>query len=542
VAEPDTVGADAFVRRAWTEVLEQLSAAPGDELGPVDLERMATAAYLTGQDDEAVAAWGRAYAGHLADGDAADAARCAFWAAFCLMLRGQMAHAGGWLQRSERAIGDDQRCTAAGLLRIPALLQALDADEPDRARDLAIEAAGIAAGTGDADLRAFATLGHGQALLAMGDHAAGIARFDDAMLSVSSGEVGPITTGIVYCAVVLECMQLFDLPRATEWTEALSRWCASQPDLVPYRGQCLVHQSQLQQAAGHWSQAVETAASAQERLTDPPHPALGLARYQAGELARLRGDHGAAAAAYRDASRAGYAPMPGLALLELARGETDAAAATIRRALAEAGQPFQRPRLLDAAVRVLVEARDVDAAAVAAAELEQIAAQARSDVLGAMADEAAGTVLAASGAPADALVRLRAAASTWQRLRMPYEAARSKVMVGMCCRALGDRTSSDLELDDARDTFRELGATPDVRRVDALLGKRSDPRPGGGPLSDRELEVLARVADGLTNREVADALSISPHTVGRHLENIFTKLGVGTRAAAIAHAYERHLL
>jgi DNA-binding CsgD family transcriptional regulator/tetratricopeptide (TPR) repeat protein len=454
------------------------------------------------------------------------------------MMRGQMAHAGGWLRRAEAAIGPDLDCPARGYLLIPALLGALDDDDAAAARELAVQAGEIAARFGDRDLAAFSTLGHGQARLALGDEAAGLALLDDVMLAVSAGEVGPIVAGIVYCAVILECLQLFDLARAAEWTAALDDWCRAQPDLVPYRGQCLVHQSQIRQAAGDWPGAVAAVADARDRLSDPPHPALGLAWYQEGELSRLRGDVEVAADAYRRASKAGYEPMPGLALLELQRDHAATAAVSIRRALGEAGQPFQRPGLLAAAVEILVAARDAVAATEAAAELVSIAERSSSPVLAAMAAHATGAALLASGETTDALVHLRAAGAAWQRLNMPYEAARTAALVGHGCAALGDTTAAALELDNARTTFASLGARPDLRWVWALSGERA----GTGALSARELEVLGLVAEGKTSREIAACLTISPHTVRRHLENTFAKLGVNSRAAAIAYAYEHHLL
>jgi len=338
--------------------------------------------------------------------------------------------------------------------------------------------------------------------------------------------------------VILECMQLFDLARAAEWTAALDEWCRAQPDLVPYRGQCLVHQSQLRQAGGDWQGAVTAVADARDRLSHPPHPALGLACYQEGELHRLRGDVDAAADAYRRASRAGYEPMPGLALLELQRGDAGSAAISIRRALGEAGQPFQRPGLLAAAVEIEVAAGNGAAATDAAAELVAIAGQSSSAVLGAMAAEATGAALLAAGQTTDAMVQLRTAGAVWRQLNMPYEVARSAVLLGLGCTALGDSASAALEFDNARATFESLGAVPDLRRVNELSGEQT----GGGALSARELEVLRLVAQGRTSREIASSLTISQHTVRRHLENTFAKLGVNSRAAAIAHAYEHDLL
>ncbi len=446
------------------------------------------------------------------------------------------------MSRTEGIIGDLD-CSARGFLLIPALLGALDSNDPATAENLAVEAGKVAARFDDPDLGAFGTLGHGQALIALGDAAAGLATLDEVMLSVEAGDVGPITSGIVYCAVVLECMQLFELQRAAEWTSSLDRWCAAQPDLVPYRGQCLVHQSQLQQAAGDWSAAATTVRTACARLSDPPHPALGLACYQEAELHRLVGDLDAAADAYGRASRAGQQPMPGLALLQLARGEVESAAASIDRALTETAPTFQRPPLLAAAVEIRRLSGNVAAARAGADELARIADRSTSEVLASMAAQADGAVLLAAGEVSAALAPLHTAGAAWTRLSMPYEAARVAVLVGLGYLTLGDSSSAALELDHARATFAALGARPDLERLQALAGTGS---PGGGAgagsLSGRELEVLRHVAAGKTNREVAEALTLSPHTVGRHLENIFSKLGVNGRAAATAYAYEHDLL
>ncbi len=290
MTDPRRTAAEAFERRAWGHTYQLLSAVSHAELGFADLDRLAVSAYLIGLDHEALAGWEAAHRRSIEAGEHAEAARCAFWVAFCSMMRGQMAHARAWLSRCRDAVGDDLDCAAIGYLLVPELLGALDAGDAEEARTLALEAGEVAARVGDADLAAFSTLGHGQALLAMGNESAGLVRFDEVMLSVCSGDVGPIVSGVVYCAVILECFQLFDLARAAEWTAALDEWCVSQPDLVPYRGQCLVHQSQLQQAAGDWSRAASTVASACERLAVPPHPAFGLACYQRGELHRLRGE------------------------------------------------------------------------------------------------------------------------------------------------------------------------------------------------------------------------------------------------------------
>ncbi len=527
--------------------MPRLTATPSEALDAVDLEQLAVSAYLLGDDVGSSAAWEDAHRRHLDVGDRADAARCSFWLALGLMFHGQMAQAGGWLSRAETLIGDDLDCSTVGYLLIPQLLGALESGEPDVASDLAIRASEVAGRFDDHDLGALAMLGHGQALIALGDETAGMSRLDEVMLSVASGEVGPIASGIVYCAVILECMQIFDLAHAAEWTDALSAWCDVLPELAPYRGQCLVHRAQLQQAAGDWSTASDTVEAACRRLADPPHPALGLAYYQVAELHRLVGDLSAAAADYRRASRYGYEPMPGLALLELTGREVEAARAGIGRALAEAGSAPRRPALLAAAVEICAAAEDLDAARRAANDLAAIAAASRAPVLQAMAEHAAGTVALEEGAPARALVHLRTAAATWHRLQMPYEAARTGVVVGLACTALGDATTAAVEFDNARDVFEALGAVPDLdhlRSVSGGVGTAFDgvAQQSGPVLSDREQEVLAHVASGKTNREIAEVLTISHHTVRRHVENIFAKLGVTSRASATAYAYEHGLL
>lgn len=538
----------AFARQNWKEAFTAFtSAGVRTSLSAAEHERLAICAYLLGKDPECTEAWEAAYRAAVEADKPADAARSAFWLALCLLMQGRMAEAGGWLARAERLVAGLD-CPAAGYLLIPGVLAALEAGDPATARDRAVEASELGSRFGDADLRAFGTLGHGQALIAEGDVTAGKARLDEVMVGVRSGEVGPIASGIVYCAVILQCMQLFDLRRASEWTDALSDWCDAQPDLVPYRGQCLVHQSQLKQASGDWRDALTTAEAACHRLEDPPHPALGIAYYQQGDLHRLVGNFQAADERYREASRHGYQPMPGLALLMLARGDAGAAAATIQRALQEPGQPLTRTASLFAAVDILRAEGDLPGARAAAEELAAIATASSADVIVAMAAHARGTVLLGEGDPVAALAELRVAAATWRALHMPYEAAGACVLVGLACAALGDRTSAALELQNARDTFDALGAMPDLDRVSRLTtgltegtGARSNTG-AAAMLSARERQVLAHLAARRTNREIATRLVISQHTVGRHVENIFTKLGVSSRAAATAYAYEHDLV
>jgi DNA-binding NarL/FixJ family response regulator len=313
----------------------------------------------------------------------------------------------------------------------------------------------------------------------------------------------------------------------------LHRWCAAQPDLVPYRGQCLVHRSQVLQSSGAWADAMAAAEQARRALSEPAHPALGLAHYQLGELHRLRGELDEAECAYRAASAQGREPAPGFALLRLAQGATAAAVTATRRMLEESHGQLTRPAVLAAAVEVLLGAGEVDTARAAADELAALASSVDTPLLHAVAGYAAGTVLLGEGDAPAALVALRRACAGWLALEMPYDAARARVQIALTCRALGDHDAAGMERDAACATFERVGARPDLARLSepAGPGRRT-------PLTARECEVLRLVAAGRTNREIATTLVISEHTVARHVQNIFAKLDVGSRAAATAYAYE----
>ena len=534
-------GREAFARKQWGDAFELLAGC--EPLDADDLERLATAAYLVGKDRESAHAWERAHLDRLGAADPERAARCAFWLSTGLMLRGDMAQAGGWLARAERLVEQlGGRTSVRGLLLVPAFLGALDAGEGATARDLADQMMAIAREFADHDLNAMAILAAGQASLALGATRQAMKLFDEVMVAVTTGDVSPIGAGIVYCAVVDACMQVCDLRRAAEWTDVLSAWCDAQSDLVPYRGQCLVHRSQVLQARGDWAEAMSEAERARRHLSEPPHPALGFALYQIGELHRLRGEFPEAEQAYRAASEHGREPAPGLALLRLAQGNVPAAVAAVRRMTDERQGQFGQPAILAAAVEVLLSTGDVEGARAAAGELAEMARASGLPLIRVMASYAGGTVLLAAGDGSGALPLLRQACVGWRELVMAYECARGRVQTALALRTLGDHDAAQLELAAARASFERLGATPDVAKVDRLLEPTPVAASATTGLTDRECEVLRLVAGGMTNREIASTLVISEHTVARHLQNIFLKLGLSSRAAATAYAYEHGLV
>jgi ATP/maltotriose-dependent transcriptional regulator MalT len=536
-------GRRSFGRYAWGDAYAALSAADEREpLEPDDLVLLSIAGYLAGHDDDSLGVLERAHHGYLARAAVPPAVRCAFWLAFALLGMGQLERGGGWVARGRRLLdaeGGDH--VEHGYLFFATGMTSIFAGDVAAALATFDRAAGIGDRFADADLVTLARHGQGRALIRMGRDAEGKTLLDEVMAAVTSGAVSPIVAGDVYCSVIQACEESFDLRRAQAWTAALSHWVAEQPDLVPYRGQCLLHRAEIMQLHGAWQDAVEEVERASRRLAQrPARSAQGAAWYRRGELHRLYGEFAEAEECFREASRFGREPQPGLALLRLAQGQVDAAQAAIRRVVDEAEGFVARSRLLPAHVEIMLAAGDVDAAVAGADELAAMADALDAPLLRARATHAQGAVLVARGDARAALTALRQAWSVWQELDAPHEAAGTRALIGLACRALGDEDGAAMELDAARWAFQELGAAPDVARIDALARRRGATNAGG--LTARELEVLRLVAAGKTNRTIATDLVLSEKTVARHVSNIFVKLGVSSRAAATAHAYENGLV
>ncbi|WP_213574266.1 helix-turn-helix transcriptional regulator [Rhodococcus sp. USK13] len=534
-------GREAYTRRDWSVAYTQLSIADRQEpLGGSDLERLAVAAYLIGEDDAATEFWTRAVNQWGRSSDPVSAARCAFWLGLALSLRGEQVRGGGWLGRAQKLLdttGVD--CPERGYLLVPLGLQRLAEGDGAAAREVFSTAAVIGERFADPDLISLGALGTGHALIVLGRHLDGVAAFDEAMIRVTSEEVSPIVTGIVYCAVIEQCQRIFDLRRSQEWTAALTRWCSAQPDLVPYRGQCLVHRAEILLLQGAWAESMEAARHAHRRLTQPTvHAAVGSASYLMAELHRLRGEFAQAEKLYTEANKWGRPPRPGLALLRMMQGRIGSAVACIRREVDETLDPLEQARLLPACVEIMLAAHDVPSARAAAAALDTLAARLDIPYLHAVAAQASGSVLLGESRAQNAVAVLREAWERWNLIGAPYEAARVRELIGRACRELGDVDTARMEFDLAAAIYRDLAAAPDLERVRTEVGTESS----ASPLTPRELNVLRLVAAGKTNRAVAEDLFLSEKTVARHMSNIFLKLGISSRSAATAYAYEHRLV
>ncbi|HET7488873.1 MAG TPA: helix-turn-helix transcriptional regulator [Acidimicrobiales bacterium] len=525
---------EACAGRRWGDGRRLLEGLPFADLGVDDLDRLGTCAWLTGEVDDAAAAWVRAHQVCVADGSVHRAAYFGIRLAQCLAFAGDVPRCRGWVDRTAQlldAAGID--CVEQGYLDLAlGLCRIFEAGDVAGAQAQFGRAGKVAARFGDRELLTLAAIGEGRMLVYLGDVAEGMALLDGAMVAMEAGELSVLSTGDAYCTVIDACSELYDVVRCRAWTRSFARWCDDQQELVLYRGHCLVHRAETLAVDGAWGEARAEARRAADRLARPIQPAaLAAARLLEADLLRLAGDLPRAEDAYQEAHALGREPQPGLALLRLAQGRADTAATMIGRVLAETEGPVFRARMLDAAVEIALAAGDRAAAAAAAGELREVAAQLGTALLRAQAARAEGAVLLAAGDAAGALAALRRAFREFHELGVPYDAARTRLLVAGACAALGDADAAAMETDTGREALAALRA---------LCSVADDAAPDG--LTQRELEVLRLLARGKTNRVIGQELFISEKTVATHVGHIFTKLGVASRAGATAYAYDRGLV
>ena len=538
--DPLEHGRECYGRRAWGDAYQALLCADqARALQSDDLDRLATAAFLTGHDLEFQRLQERLHRVHTEADDRPRAARCAYWLALFSLLRGEIGPANAWIARGQRLV-EDRDCVERGYVLIAVAEQQLRDRQADAAHATAGQAADVGECFGDADLTAGARHVQGRALIDQGDVVEGLKCLDETMLAVVADELSPAMTALMYCSVIDTCRQVHALGRAREWTSAFSRVCERQPDMTAFTGTCLVHRSEILQLQGAWPDALTEACRACERALRADRKPPGAAFYQQAEIHRLRGEFAKAEDAYHSASDRGCEPQPGLALLRLAQGRTDAACAAIRRLTSGPSDRLRRARLLPAYLEIMLAIGDLEDARRARDELQELGRVFDADALRALVAQTDGAIALAGGQAQAALDPLRRAFEQWQRLEAPYEAARVRVLIGQACRAVGDDEAAALEHKAARSEFERLGARPELARLDAPSpAGQSTP---GNPLTAREVQVLRLIAGGRTNKEIADTLCLSDRTVDRHVSNILGKLDVPTRAAAAVHAVHHRFL
>ncbi len=529
----------AVEQKAWSDAYQAFRVVDPSDLTPEDWERLSDSAWWTGRIEESIAARQRAYTGYVKAGEERPAAWMA--ARLCMehFLRDEPAVGAGWFARAQRHAKDLPDCVELGFATLLEATFLRFTGDPALALPLAERAHEIGRRFGDRNLSGMAIFTQGLIVIAQGRFTAGVALLDEAMTSVVAGELNDYFTGAIYCGVIGACLEAGDVRRAGDWGEAARAWAESLPPESPYPGMCRINRAQLANLRGEWSRAEEEAIRATEELIGFSPALAAEALYETGEVRRRRGDLEGAEEAFERAHELGAEPQPGLALLRLAQGKVDAALTALRTAVMGAsGSQLRRARLQGALADAALAAGDLDAARMTVDELDAIAQESDAPVLAASAATVRGSVLLAESDVPGALASLRRAGALWQELRLPYESARARTLYGLALRAAGDEDDARLELRAALSAFERLGAARDAAQVSNLLG---GPAAVPGGLTAREAEVLRLVAAGKTNRDIAVELVISEHTVARHLQNMFAKLGVTSRSAAAAFAYEHGL-
>ncbi len=532
---------ELFATLAWGQCRALLADADDrGELGGPDLALLGEVAFLTGDDELAAGAYARSYRWFLDSGELHAAARAASWCAFVLASGGEFARSAGWAARAKQLVdGHGLGGAAEGWVLADEAHRLMITGQFAEGLGVALAAERLGAAAGDADVLVLSRLSIVHAQVMQGERAEAIRLADEIMVAVAAEETSAAVVGTAYCGAISTCLTVRDIGRAREWTDILGRWCDARPELMPYRGQCLVHRAQMMAWGGDWPGAVAEATHAEQLLRGP---AAGEAAYQLGEVHRLMGHLDDAAHHYRRANSLGRRPEPGLSRLRIAQGRAEAVVLTLRRLCAEPCTPEDAAEQLDVLVDALIAVGDVDAAAAAADELRRVASVVDAPLVGGLAHRASAATLLAAARPDAALAAANACVRAWAGLDIPHACAQARVLAGRCLWALGDEPSAELEFDAARECFARLGAAPDLALVEGLTAGHDGAahRPGG--LTEREVEVVRLVAAGHTNRVIARELRLSEKTVARHLSNIYTKLGVASRAATTAYAYDHQLL
>jgi len=519
----------------WERAVAAFEPLAGDDV-PEALDGYALARWFAGDIDDGIALRERAFSAYARSGDRSRAARVAVWVSRQYLISGRASASNGWLARAERVLAESPACAGSGWVAVE---HARRASSVADCAELARTALERSREFDDGDLEVFALSVLGRAEVAAGRVEDGIRHLDEAMAGATAGRVRNIhTLGDAYCNLIIACTAAGDWERAAEWCRYVDEF-AEQRGITVLFGACRTIHADVLAASGRWADAevaLEDALDAHRRgypaMAAPTVSALALLRVRQGRLAEA------------EQLLAGREEQPtsllALAELRLAEGEPKLAAALLERGLARvSGDVMTEARLLAPYVDASIAAGDVPAARGAAERLAVLAEQSGRRLVSARSALAASRLALAESRPDDARERALAALEQFGYLEMPYEVADARLAFARA--AAGELP--ELARDEARvafDAYRDLGAARGMDEAAALL-RRLGAAVGAGPrgygeLTEREQEVLALVASGMTNARIAEVLFISEKTAGHHVSRILSKLGVRNRAEAAAHA------
>jgi tetratricopeptide (TPR) repeat protein len=460
---------EAAAREGWDEAYELLVQADAEgALGPADLPLLGEVAYAAGHLDVTIEAWERAYALCVQAGDAGAAAGAAVRVALHLLLdTALMAPVRGWLARAESLLEGQEEIAAHAWLAVVRTYERMLSGDVAGARHWSDRAVDVGS-TCDPAATAVALVARARLRILDGDVERGVAELDEAGVAAVSGDLDPVSTGMVYCELVCALQGLARYDVAEQWTEAMERWCRTNA-IGSLHGRCRVHRAEILRLRGDCDEAERQALAACEELSPYLRREMGWPLSELGRIRLRKGDIEGAEEAFLAAHRVGWEPQPGLALVRLVKGETGAAVASIRDALERPWQVpskelppdtgLQRAPLLDAQVEIEIAAGDLGRARVAADELERVAARFQSKALMAAATLARGRVWLAEGRAADAKRCCSEGARLWNEIGAPYEEARARMALAEALRAEGSEDQAGLELQAAGAILDRIEAT-----------------------------------------------------------------------------------
>src|SRR5215212_8811963 len=475
---------DAAARGDWEAAFALFMKADADGLaGRAELPVLAEVAYAAGHLDVTIEAWERAYALYMEAGDADAAAGAAVRVAMHLLFDSAlMAPVRGWLARAERLLEVGGGTPASAWLAAVRAYERMLSGDLSNARPWARRAIELGAKHEPAAC-ALGRVAEARLLILDGDVEQGLALLEEVGVATVSGDLDPLSTGVVYCELVCALQGLAQYDVAEEWTDAMERWCKTNA-IGSLHGRCRVHRAEILRLRGSCGEAETEALGACEELRPYLGREMGWPLRELGRIRLCRGDIEGAEEALLAAHRAGWDPQPGLALVRLAQGDVATAAASIRDALARPlrvpskelppDTDLQRAPLLDAQVEIELAAGELDRARGAADEIEQAARRFQSKALLAGAALAQGRVKLAEGDPGDAQRLCSEAARLWTEVGAPYDAARARLSFGEALQASGNDQRASLELRSARATLERLGdpKPPEARRL--ILRREGD--------------------------------------------------------------------